>query len=133
MLDSSGFEASTMTTTILVADDSEFVRRAVCMLLKKQSDFHIVGEAHDGHEAVEKVKELRPEVVVMDVSMPGMNGVAAASAISEISPETKVIFLTDYPAPSSVGHDPARTRWSYVAKSDANKSLVEAVRGNHQT
>jgi len=117
-------------TTILVADDSDFVRRAVCAILREQSDFQIVGEAHDGNEAVEKVEALQPEVVVMDISMPVMNGLEAAAAIAKIYPKTKIVFLTQYPTPEHVSSAGAKTNWSYVLKSDANKHLVLAVRGD---
>jgi DNA-binding NarL/FixJ family response regulator len=77
---------------ILVVDDHAAVRRAVCSLLRSQSDFEVVCEAADGLEAIQKAQELRPDVIVLDISMPELNGLQAARQIREVAPQEEIVF-----------------------------------------
>lgn len=79
---------------ILIVDDHELVRRGIRALLSRRSRWEICGEAINGEEAVRKVKELRPDLVTLDVNMPAMNGIEAAREIRRMAPTTKIIFLT---------------------------------------
>jgi two-component system response regulator NreC len=82
--------------TIILADDHVLVRSALRMLLEAQSDMEIVGEAENGREAVTLTQSLRPDIVLMDVQMPGMNGIEATRMLHESVPETAVLALTMY-------------------------------------
>lgn len=83
-------------TRILLADDHSFLRMGLRTLLAAQKDFSVVGEVANGCEAVDIVKDLKPEIVIMDLMMPVMNGAEATKIIRKISPETKIIILTSY-------------------------------------
>lgn len=90
-----------MPARILIADDNSVARTTIRALLDWHS-FQVCGEAKDGKEAIEKVIELRPDVILLDINMPGMNGVAAAYEIRRISPATKIVFLTIHDTPAVV-------------------------------
>ena len=83
-----------MPRTILIADDSAAIRRIVRSHLEKSPDFEICGEAADGEKAVELVQKLNPDAVVLDFSMPTMNGLDAAQQMAELSPNTRVVLFT---------------------------------------
>jgi DNA-binding NarL/FixJ family response regulator len=83
-----------MTTKILVADDIPAIRRSLRLFLEQESDWVIVGEAENGKMAVDQVKELQPDVVLLDLSMPVMNGLEAARAIKTIAPRTRILMFT---------------------------------------
>src|SRR5689334_24023524 len=79
---------------VLLADDHVTVRRGLKLLIDAERDMEVVGEASDGNEAVQKANELNPDVVVMDISMPGLNGLAAARALKKRRPDTVIVTLT---------------------------------------
>jgi DNA-binding NarL/FixJ family response regulator len=83
-----------MPRRILIADDSALIRRIVRSYLEKSRDVEICGEASDGEQAVELVLKLNPEAVVLDFSMPTMNGLEAAQLMAELSPNTRVVLFT---------------------------------------
>lgn len=83
-------------TSILVVDDHEVVRSGIRSYLEKISDFHVVGEAASGEEALSLVGELIPDIVLLDLMMPGMDGIETTRRIRQISPRTKVVVLTSY-------------------------------------
>ncbi|HEY1270771.1 MAG TPA: response regulator transcription factor [Terriglobales bacterium] len=82
--------------SVLVADDHPTVRRLIRTAFEKRPDFVVCGEAGDGQEAIEKAETLRPDLVVLDLSMPGMNGLAVARHLKQSSPSTTVIVFSDY-------------------------------------
>lgn len=84
------------TIKVLIADDHHVVRRGLMFFLKTQKDIEIIGEATNGQEAVELVSKLNPDVVLMDLSMPILDGVMATKAIRETNPKVKIIILTSY-------------------------------------
>jgi DNA-binding NarL/FixJ family response regulator len=84
---------------VLVVDDSPLMRRMVCDLLESESGFRIVGEAADGREAIRKAKQLQPDLVILDLGMPVMNGLEAASAIKRADSEVRIILFTLYGDP----------------------------------
>src|SRR5436309_15423024 len=80
----------------LLTDDHTLFRQGVRRLLETESDFEVVGEASDAGESVEKARELRPDIVLMDIGMPGLSSFEAARQIRKNRPETKILFLTMY-------------------------------------
>ncbi|MGC2744339.1 MAG: response regulator transcription factor, partial [Candidatus Angelobacter sp.] len=80
----------------LLVDDHTLFRQGVRRLLESESDFEVVGEAADGGEAVEKARELRPDIVLMDIGMPGLSSFESARQIKKNRMETKILFLTMY-------------------------------------
>ena len=117
-----------VNTRIVVADDQPLVRAGVCNLLSCNPTWHICGEAGDGEEAVEKVRNLKPDVIVLDIRMPVMDGIAAARTIRQISPATKIlIFSMDdgeqvYAEVRQAGAD------AFVSKTEDPSSLIDAVK-----
>lgn len=83
-------------TSILIVDDHEVVRNGIRSYLEKISDFHVVGEASSGEEALSLVSEMIPDIVLLDLMMPGMDGIETTRRIRQISPRTKVVVLTSY-------------------------------------
>src|ERR1700686_3331213 len=116
-----------MKLRILIADDHEVVRRGLCTLLQTHEGWEICGEAKDGREAVEKAKQVRPDVVILDVGMPNLNGLAATRQLLQLNPQQKVIVLTitdsDHVIREALGAGPR----GFVLKSDAARDLISAV------
>lgn len=117
-----------MTTRILVADDYEPWRRFVASLvLFGQPQWRIVAEASDGAEIVRKAKELQPDLVLLDIRMPEMNGFEAARQIVKIVPGAKILFLSGFDSPEMVEEAMRTGAHGYVVKLDAVRELVCAV------
>jgi len=116
-----------MTLRILVADDHEIVRRGLCSLLQARAGWEICGEAADGREAVDKAEQLRPDVVVLDVGMPGLNGLEATHQILKANPKAKILVLTLYDTDQVVREVLNAGARGFLLKSDAARDLVEAV------
>ncbi len=83
-----------MTIHILLADDHTILRAGLKMMLNAQPDMEVIGEAHDGRQAIAEVQRLQPDIVLMDITMPDMNGIEATRQIKKLQPETKVLMLT---------------------------------------
>ena len=81
---------------ILVVDDNERVRRGVVDLLAARKDWEVCGEAHDGAEALQKARELRPDLVLLDISMPGMNGLEAARLLRQEQSSAKIVMMSQH-------------------------------------
>lgn len=112
---------------ILVADDHEVVRRGVRTLLEKRPGWEVCAEASNGREAVDKVWELKPDIVVMDLSMPQLNGVEATRQILRIVPDARVIILSVHDSEQLVRQIVDAGACGYVLKSAAGRELVTAV------
>lgn len=112
---------------ILIADDHAIVREGIRMILSAQQDFTIAGEACDGEEAVRLARELRPDVIVMDISMPNLSGIEAARQIRRLVPEAQVLILTMHDDESYVFQLLQLGAAGYVLKRAAT-DLVDAVR-----
>ena len=111
-----------MSARILIVDDHATARIAIRQLLE-WGGFEVCGEALDGKHAIEKVIELKPEIVLLDINMPVMNGITTASEIRRISPSTKIVFLTIHDGPGFVaGTRPLAA--GFVPKSAAGTELI---------
>jgi DNA-binding NarL/FixJ family response regulator len=111
---------------LLVADDHDVVRKGVCVLLEEQPGWEVVAEASNGSEAVEKAKLVRPEVTILDLSMPELNGLEAAREILK-TVSTKVLILTVCDSDALIRQTLEAGAQGYVLKSDAGRELVSAV------
>ena len=113
---------------ILIADDHPVVRSGLESMLAKQPDFEVVGEAEDGMEAVRLAKELSPDVILMDLRMPEMDGAAATGKISKDHPETRVLVLTTYDTDADILRAVEAGATGYLLKDAPREELYEAVR-----
>jgi len=116
-----------MPLRILLADDHEIVRRGLCALLRAQPDWDVCGEASNGREAVEKTMQLQPEVVILDVGMPSLNGLEATRQILKANPQVKVLILTLHDSDQVVQEVLNAGARGFILKSDAARDLVAAV------
>lgn len=116
-----------MSFRILVADDHEVVRRGLCALLRNQPEWEVCGEAGDGREAVEKVLTLKPEVVILDIGMPNLNGLEATRQILKTNPRIKVLVLTLHDSDQVVQEVLNAGARGFLLKTDAARDLVAAV------
>lgn len=117
---------------ILLVDDHTMFRAGLRVLLSLYADFDIVGEAGDGQEALDAVRELAPDVVLMDIAMPGLGGLVATRRIHEEHPKTKVILLTQHENREYVAPALKAGASGYVLKRAADEELVRAVRAVFQ-
>jgi DNA-binding NarL/FixJ family response regulator len=120
---------------IMIVDDHEVVRRGLHTLMATQAGWEVVGEAANGTEAVRRVNELKPDVVIMDVTMPVMSGLEATRLIMETAPQTKVLIFTMHDSEQMVQTALEAGARGYVLKSDAGNNLVAAVKAlsQHET
>jgi DNA-binding NarL/FixJ family response regulator len=114
--------------TLLIVDDHQIVRWGICTFLATQPDITVVGEAASGEEALQAVADLAPDVVLMDLMLPGMNGVEATRRLKEISPHTQVIVLTSYHEDAHLFPAIQAGALSYLLKDVGTSELADAVR-----
>lgn len=117
-----------MTIRVVLAEDHETVRQGLKLLLDGQIDMEVVAEASDGHAAVAAVVALRPDVLVVDVSMPGANGLVATREVRERVPSTAVVALTRYGDDAYVKEMINAGAKAYVLKQSPSSELLEAIR-----
>lgn len=113
---------------ILLADDHELVRQGLRSMIEEQSGWQVCGEARTGREAVAKARELKPDIVVMDFTMPELNGMEATRQIRATLPHTQVLVLTMHESEELVREVLAAGARGYVLKSDAGRALVDALK-----
>lgn len=114
-------------TRILIADDHESVRQGLRELIKSEATFEVCGEAADGWDAAERARQLRPDVVVLDVSMPGLNGVEATRQIVKDNPAAEVLILTVYESEQIIEELLNAGARGYLLKSDVGRDLLLAI------
>ena len=114
--------------TVLLAEDHTLVREGLRMMLRLQPDFEVVGEAQDGRIAVSLAIELRPDVVLMDIAMPGMNGLEATRQVIKALPETKVIILTAHCDDAYVQSAADSGAVGFLLKQDSAYDVCRAIR-----
>jgi DNA-binding NarL/FixJ family response regulator len=85
-----------MSHTILIADDNLYIRQGLCELFEQEADFYVCGDAENGEDAVEKAKQLHPDLILLDLSMPLMNGLDATRVLKRLMPEVPVIIYSAY-------------------------------------
>ncbi len=115
------------TFRIFIADDHEVVRKGLASLLHAQPDWQVCGEAGDGREAVDKVQQLKPDVVILDIGMPGLNGLEATRQILKLNPQARVLILTLHDSDQVVREVLNAGARGFLLKSDAARDLVAAV------
>lgn len=114
-------------STILVVDDFEPIRRFVCSALEQRAELQVIGQAADGLETIQKAEELQPDLILLDISLPKLNGIAAARQIRKLVPKSKILFLSEHTSPETVAEALSTGASGYVVKSDAGTELFEAV------
>jgi len=120
---------------VLVVDDFELFRRFICSTLRKRQDLQVICEASDGPEAVQKAGELKPDLILLDIGLPTLNGIEAARKIRKLAPESKIIFVSQESSADLVQEALSLGALGYVGKTSAGSDLlaaVEAVLENRQ-
>ena len=120
--------ASANVIGILTADDHPLLREGIAALISKQTDMRLLGEAATGREALEKFRVLRPDVTLMDVQMPDMNGIDALIAIRSEYPSAKIIVLTTYSGDALAQRALVAGAHAYVLKASVRKELLDTIR-----
>jgi DNA-binding NarL/FixJ family response regulator len=85
-----------MAKAVLIVDDNALIRQALCEFFKREADFEVCGEAENGREAIEKAQQLHPDLIVLDLSMPVMNGIEAARILQDLMPTVPLIIFSEY-------------------------------------
>lgn len=120
-------DISESAVRIIVADDFELWRRHVIGQLQSRNDLIVVGEASDGLEALRKVQQLAPSLILLDVGLPDMNGIAATSAIVRIVPDCRIVILSAHSGSAIVSAAFRAGAHGYLLKTDAGRELIPAI------
>lgn len=118
--------------SVLLVEDHHVVRKGISYLLSLEEDIDIVGEAEDGNNAIKMVKDLCPDVVIMDITMPNLNGIDAVKQIKKSIPETKVIILTMHTREQYIRQALREGASGYLLKESTQEELVNAIRTVHK-
>jgi len=113
---------------VLVIDDYEPWRRFVCSTLQKRAEYRVSGEASDGLQAVQRAQQLQPDLILLDIGLPTLNGIEAARRIREVSPTSKILFVTETRSLDIVEQALSTGAGGYVVKSDAASELLPAIK-----
>lgn len=122
------FERAQRRIKVLIVDDHTVVRDGIKVVLKLQKDMEVVGEAENGEEAVEKALSLLPDVIIMDIVMPVMNGLEATKKIIKERPETKIIMLTQYDDEENIVKSEEVGAVGFIPKRSASERLISGIR-----
>jgi PAS domain S-box-containing protein len=121
-------ERNTSRKTILIVDDHEMLRRGIRMMLQQEVDFEVCGEAADGEEAVQKATALHPDLVIIDINLPILNGLAAIRQISRRLPQTKILVFTVHDPDPTAKESYAAGAHAYVSKSKGGEDLLRVMK-----
>jgi DNA-binding NarL/FixJ family response regulator len=116
-----------MSARILLVDDHQVVRQGIKTLISENADWEICGEAENGKEAIEKTLEVKPDLIVMDLSMPVMNGIEATKIIREAAPFTRILILTMHEAGQMAKEAKSAGAHGFVTKASAFQDLRNAI------
>jgi DNA-binding NarL/FixJ family response regulator len=119
------------TLRVIIADDHALFRRGLEMVLEKEPDIEVVGEAHDGQQAVDRAQELMPDVMLMDVRMPRRSGIEATQRIKELLPHVQIIVLTNSDEEADLYDSIKAGASGYLLKEISSEEVAEAVRSVH--
>lgn len=117
-----------MTITVMLVDDQALVRGALAALLELESDLSVVAQAGSGEAAVEAARQHWPDVILMDVEMPGMDGIAATAAVREVLPQVRVLIVTTFGRPGYLRRGLQAGASGFVVKDTPAAELADAVR-----
>jgi DNA-binding NarL/FixJ family response regulator len=112
---------------VLIVDDFSHFRRFACSVLAKRTDLQVIGEVADGLAAVQKAVELKPDLILLDIGLPTLNGIEAARQIHERVPESRIIFVSQESSADIVEEALRTGAWGYVVKANAGSQLLAAV------
>ncbi len=121
-------ESAPQKIRVLIADDHAILRDGLRKLLTEEPDLEVAGEARDGHDALRKAEELKPDVILLDLAMPGLNGIAVAKRLRSAAPAAKVLILTMHQEEEYVYETLKAGASGYVLKDAAGPDLVAAIR-----
>lgn len=113
--------------TIIIADDHDIIREGLKNVLKGQPDYNVIGEASDGKEAVDKVRKLKPDILLLDISMPKISGLEIIKRIHYISPKTKILIITVHKASTYIIKALKAGAKGYLHKENAGEDLLFAL------
>lgn len=122
-----GLDEVTKPVRVLIADDHELVRRGLRSLLGSRPGWEICGEAADGMEAVDKTKQLKPDILLLDVTMPRLNGLDAARIISEEVPQTQILILSQHDTEEMSASALQAGARGFVSKADVAEALFASM------
>ncbi len=117
---------------VLLVDDHEIARKGIRSVLTTDAGLDIVSEAVDGEEAVKRSEELRPDIILLDITLPGISGIQAARQIRVISPDSRIIFLSQHDSIQIAKDALSVGAQGYVVKSDAGRDLLRAIQAVQQ-
>ena len=115
------------STRVLVVDDHEIARRGIRSVLSADVNLDVICEAVDGEEAIKRAAELHPSIILLDITLPGMNGIQAARRIRVVSPDSRIIFLSQHDSVQIAKDALGVGAKAYVVKSDAGRDLLAAI------
>lgn len=118
--------------SVLVADDHSIVRAGISLMINNHEGMHVIGEAQDGEEAVQKALQLQPDVIILDLNMPKVSGLVATKQINEANPDIKIIVLTMHDDREYIFRVIQAGASSYLLKSHPENDLIEAIRTVHR-
>jgi DNA-binding NarL/FixJ family response regulator len=122
-----GGSLQTSSNRVLVVEDSEPFRKFICSALGKRPELQIIGEVTDGLEAVQRAEELQPDLIVLDIGLPSLNGIEVARRVRKSSPKSKMLFVSQESSDDVVQEALRTGAHGYVVKTDAGSELLEAV------